>query len=463
MEGYAKKAIDYASRFGEYADIRFETKEIRGILLEDGKVERTINIIESSVGIRVLVNGAWGFYAMDNPHREDYIVAAEKACKLAKAYKPDKKIRLAEAKAYNEDINFEVRDDPNTNFDELVKVAKECDSIIRRYDRINRSSIVIGYEKVKKGFLNTESSRIIQNYTDTTATLSATAHEGISESTSVTEGGRGGIEMLSNLREKADYIADMASRLIDAKPVKEDKTKVIMNPDFVALLTHEILGHPSEADRVLGYELAWAGGAWWANKLGSKIGSELLNVADDPTIPKSLGNYRYDDEGVLAREKVLIKDGVLIDHMYNRETAYEFGREPNASMRATSAKFVPLIRMACTYIKPGDYEYQEMLKEVKDGYLICDMKVPSIDMYRYNWSVSAQYAYKIEDGELKDLHRDVIVMNNAPDFFNSIDACSKEFEIRPILNCGKGDPMQIMRMGNGGPYIRGEVIVKSVQ
>ena len=91
------------------------------------------------------------------------------------------------------------------------------------------------------------------------------------------------------------------------------------------------------------------------------------------------------------------------------------------------------------------------------------MKVPSIDMYRYNWSISCQYAYKIEQGEIRDLHRDVIVMNNAPDFFNSIDACSKEFEIRPILNCGKGDPMQIMRMGNGGPYIRGEAIVKSVQ
>ncbi len=462
MEDYAKKAIEHISELVEYADLRFEMKEVRGILLEDGKIERLNNTIESSMGIRVLVNGSWGFYAVDNPSKEDYIDAAERAYRLARAY-TSKDVKLADVKAYDEEVNFDIKDDPSINFDELLKIAKECDSIIREHKRIKKSSISIGYEKVKKGFINTESSRIIQNYTDTTAILSATAHEGISESMSVTEGGRGGIEMLSNVREKAEYIASMASKLIDAKPVKEEKAKVIMNPDFVALLTHEILGHPSEADRVLGYELAWAGGAWWANKLGRRIGSEQLNVSDDPTIPKSLGHYKYDDEGVLAKEKILVKDGVLEDHMYNRETAYEFGREPNASMRASNAKYIPLIRMACTFIKPGDYGYQEMIKDVDDGYLICDMKVPSIDMYRYNWSISSQYAYKIKHGEIKELHRDVIVMNNAPDFFNSIDACSKEFEIRPILNCGKGDPMQIMRMGNGGPYIRGEAIVKSVQ
>ncbi|MEM2966313.1 MAG: TldD/PmbA family protein, partial [Candidatus Nitrosocaldaceae archaeon] len=372
------------------------------------------------------------------------------------------KVKLAYTKAHNDKVYFDTRIKPEDNIDELLKIAKECYAIMRV--NTQKSSISIGYQRVSKLFMNSESANIVQEYTDTTAVLTSVASEqGLNESTSTTEGGRGGIEMLENVRTKAEYISSMASKLVKAKPVKESKSKVILNPDFVALLTHEILGHPSEADRVLGYELAWAGGAWWAGKLGSRIGSSLLSVIDDPTIPSTLGNYKYDDEGVIAREKILIKDGILVDHMYSRETALKFDKEPNASMRASDAKFMPLIRMACTYIKPRDYSYQEMIKEVKDGYLVCDMKVPSIDMFRYNWSISAQYAYKIEQGELKDLHRDVIIMNNALDFFNSIDACSKEFEIRPILNCGKGDPMQIMRMGNGGPYIRGEAIIKSVQ
>lgn len=160
---------------------------------------------------------------------------------------------------------------------------------------------------------------------------------------------------------------------------------------------------------------------------------------------------------------MLIEKGILREHMHSRETAAKFDTEPNAGMRASGYEFMPLIRMACTYINSGDWEHEEMIKEVKDGYLICNMKVPSIDMMRYNWSISCQYAYEIKDGKVGNLLRDVIVMGIAPDFFSSIDACSKEFEIRPILNCGKGDPMQSMRMGNGGPYVRGQATVKSVE
>jgi TldD protein len=235
-----------------------------------------------------------------------------------------------------------------------------------------------------------------------------------------------------------------------------------MNPDFVSLLTHEILGHPSEADRVLGKEMAWAGGAWWKDKLGEQVGSEHLSVFDDPTIPGSLGWYYFDDEGVETKKTTLLEKGVLKNHMQNRETANDFRTQPSANMRATNYRFMPLIRMACTCIEPGDWNPKEMIKEVKSGYLVSNMKVPSIDMKRYNWSISSQYAQKIENGELTDLVRDVIVMGTAPEFFKSIDACGKDFTVRPITNCGKGDPMQSMIMGNGGPSIRGTATIKSV-
>ena len=130
----------------------------------------------------------------------------------------------------------------------------------------------------------------------------ATAHEsGLTQSVNITEGGRGGLEQIlekDKIQHSAKEIALKASQLIDAKPAKEEKATVVMNPDFVSLLTHEILGHPSEADRVLGKEMAWAGGAWWKGKIGEKIGSEELNVFDDPTIKESLGWYYFDDEGV---------------------------------------------------------------------------------------------------------------------------------------------------------------------
>ena len=237
----------------------------------------------------------------------------------------------------------------------------------------------------------------------------------------------------------------------------------MLNPDFVSLLTHEILGHPSEADRVLGKEMAWAGGAWWAGKIGEKIGSDSLNVFDDPSLEGSLGWYQYDDEGVKSSRTNLIENGVLKNHFQNRETAEIFNAKPSANMRATSYKFMPLIRMACTCIDKGDWNPEEMFKDVKDGVYVSNMKIPSIDMKRYNWSISCQFAHKIENGEITDLLRDVIVLGTAPEFFKSIDACGNDFTVRPITNCGKGDPMQSMIMGNGGPTVRGIATVKSVE
>jgi len=471
-EDLASKAIDHALSLGaSYADARFEFRTDKGLLIENGSIEHFASQLESGIGLRVIVDGAWGFYAFANPKDlEDVRVAAEQAFKLAKSSSANvkRKAVLADTKAHTDTVDFGFKKDPRNAMNELVQIAKDCDKIIRSAGkRIHRSSVSIGYGYVEKMFMSSDGARIQQRYIDTITNMSATAHEsGLTQNVSATEGGRGGIEMITehvDVREKAEEIAEKAVQLIDAKPAKEQKARVVMNPDFVALLTHEILGHPSEADRVLGYEMAWAGGAWWAGKIGQKIGSDALNVSDDPTIEHSLGHYRYDDEGVRAKEKVLIKNGVLVDHMHSRETASKFNVEPNAGMRATGYEFMPLIRMACTYINAGNWNYEEMIKEVDDGFLICNMKVPSIDMLRYNWSISCQYAYTIKKGEVKDLLRDVIVMGIAPEFFGSIDVCSKDFEIRPVLNCGKGDPMQTMRMGNGGPYVRGIATVKSVE
>jgi TldD protein len=387
------------------------------------------------------------------------------AVKSALHYSTNKKhkVKLAESQVYVDNVDFSVSKKPT--LEELTKIGFECDSIIRSNKRIHKSSLSMEHDTFSKYFVNSDGAKITQRFEDTIANVTATAHEsGLTESVNATEGGRGGLEMIldkNDIMKTSEFVAQKASELLDAKTAKEENATVVMNPDFVALLSHEILGHPSEADRVLGKEMAWAGGAWWAGKLGEKIGSQELNVIDDPTLP-SLGYYKYDDEGVFAKSKSLIENGVLVNHMQSRETASIFNTEPNSGMRATGYGFMPLIRMACTCIQGGDWDPQEMIKEVKNGYLISNMKIPSIDMMRYNWSISCQFAQKIENGELKELLRDVIVMGIAPDFFNSIDACGKDFTVRPITNCGKGDPMQIMRMGNGGPHVRGIATVKSV-
>ncbi len=468
LEDYAEKAVQIALENGsQYCDVRAESMSTKGFVIENGEVENFILLSDSGLGIRVLVNGAWGFYSVSDPKSFDQIKEnVEDAVKSTQYYSTNKKqkIRLAEVRSFVDEVNFKVKIEPT--IEEMIQVGLESDKIIRSKKRIIHSSVSIHHDKFHKYFVNSEGSKITHNFDDVIANLSATAHfSGLTESVNTTEGGRGGLEIITGKNEilvAAQSISEKADALLDAKTVKEEKATVVMNPDFVALLTHEILGHPSEADRVLGKEMAWAGGAWWAGKIGTKIGSPELNVIDDSTIPSSLGWYKYDDEGVPATKKLLIEDGILCNHLHSRETAAQLNVNPNSSMRSAGYSFMPLIRMACTCIAPGNWNPDEMIKDVKSGYLICNMKTPSIDMMRYNWSISCQYAQKIENGELGDLLRDVIVMGNSPEFFESIDAAGKDFQVRPITNCGKGDPMQIMRMGNGGPHIRGKSIVKSV-
>ena len=468
MEDYAEKALEFALQNGcQYCDVRAETILSQGFLLEDGEIEHFTSSSDSGLGIRVLAGGAWGFYSISNPRSlEEIKNATMEATKSALHYSASKKhkVKLAETKSYVDKVNFSPKKLPT--FDDLTKLGFECDKIIKSKKRIIKSSISMEYDEFSKYFVNSDGTKITHTFADIIANLSATAHEsGLTESVNSTEGGRGGMEMITgnnDVTNVAEFVAQKASELLDAKTAKEDKATVVMNPDFVSLLSHEILGHPSEADRVLGKEMAWAGGAWWAGKLGEKIGSDKLTVIDDPTIAGNLGWYKYDDEGVLSKRKTLIENGTLINHMQSRETASIFNTEPNSGMRATRYEFMPLIRMACTCIKEGDWDPQEMIKEVKNGYLVSNMKIPSIDMLRYNWSISCQFAQKIENGEPTEMLRDVIVMGTAPEFFNSIDACGKDFTVRPITNCGKGDPMQIMRMGNGGPHIRGVATIKSV-
>ena len=466
LQDLTEKIIKYADKSGvQYCDARAEQQVKKSILIENGEIEHIRNSEDKGIGVRLIKNGSWSFCSITNPNSFDEIKEIlDNTIKNSDYTFSNKKnrINLHNNPINKKQINFPVLKKPEIN--ELATIGLECNKIIKDESKIIKAITNPYYTINSKYFINTEGSEILQNFTDVVIEMVATAHEsGLTQSVNITEGGRGGLELITNkAQQSAKDITKKASELIYAKQVKEETTTLVMNPDFVSLLTHEILGHPSEADRVLGKEMAWAGGAWWKGKIGEKIGSENLNVFDDPTIKESLGWYYFDDEGVETKKTNLIEKGVLKNHMQNRETSEVFKTQPTGNMRATNYRYMPLIRMACTCIGNGDQNVDEMIKNVKNGYYISNMKIPSIDMKRYNWSISCQYAQKIENGEITDLQRDVIVMGTAPEFFNSIDACGNDFTVRPITNCGKGDPMQSMIMGNGGPTIRGTATVKSV-
>ena len=230
------------------------------------------------------------------------------------------------------------------------------------------------------------------------------------------------------------------------------------NPHFNALLAHEIVGHPTEADRVLKLETAYAGRSWLFrdfqdNELGKQIASPLLTAYSDPSI-HGYGHFKYDMEGTPGKRVNLIENGILRGFMNGREYAAILGHPPNGSMRATKPHYVPIVRMTNTIFANGNKNPEEIIAEVKEGYYIVNHRIPSISESRENFRISAQKVFRIENGKITKLYRQGGITADSKDFLMNIDAVGNDFEVFPIPNCGKGQPMQVMRVGNGGPTLR---------
>ena len=241
-------------------------------------------------------------------------------------------------------------------------------------------------------------------------------------------------------------------------PSSDRDVVVVTDPHYNTLVSHEILGHPVELDRALKMETAYAGRSWLLrgldeHQVGKRVASPLVTAYSDPALP-GYGHYAYDHEGTPARRVVHIDGGVFQGFMNSRQTAAIFGGAPNGHWKATDASLVPLIRMSNTVFANGDRDSREMIREVDHGYYVVGHRTPSIAESRENFRISARKVYEIRGGELGRLYRDGGIAADSRDYLMNVDAVGSDFRLYPIPNCGKGQPMQTKKLGNGGPTMR---------
>src|SRR5271157_884086 len=274
------------------------------------------------------------------------------------------------------------------------------------------------------------------------------------------EGYRGELMPNPDLQTFAMELAHEARELAAAPVLNppDREVTVVTDPHFNALVAHEVVGHPCEADRALKMEAAYAGRSWLLrslhdNEIGMQVGSPLLSACSDPSL-EGYGQYRYDHEGTPGRRVTHIEQGVFRGFLNSRATAAALGVTPNGSARATDARYVPLIRMSNTFFMPGERKPEEIIGEVDRGYYVCGNRVPSIAESRENFRISARRIYEIERGRLGRLFRDGSVTSDTRPFFMNVDAVGNDLRLIAIPNCGKGQPMQVKRMSNGGPTMR---------
>jgi TldD protein len=209
-----------------------------------------------------------------------------------------------------------------------------------------------------------------------------------------------------------------------------------------------------EGDRIQGREMSQAGRSFISKEMiGQRLGSKCATVIDDPGIPGSYGYYAYDEEGVKARPRYLYKEGLINEFLHNRETGSRMGVSSNGSSRAEFYLREPIVRMANTFVAPGDFEEDELYGTVKDGILMDSFTEWNIDDKRFNQKYVSREAYFIKDGELAGPARKCTLEITTPGFWSAIDAVTKKVRF-DAAECGKGDPGQGMSVFTGGPMLR---------
>ena len=453
----------------DYADIRVVRRQNEEIGVKNGKVEALTSDEDLGFGIRVLLQGAWGFACSSKVTSTEMEAVFRKALKIAKASSKAKGegILFSSAPPVVDGYQTLIATDPfHISLETKLNLLLKAEETIRRNTKVKISEASMGSYRTEKTFASTEGSYIEQEVVECGAGISATAIEGGEvQVRSYPNSFRGNfatkgfewIESLS-LQDHAERVADEAEQLLSAKPCPSKVTTLILDSSQLALQIHESIGHPIELDRILGTEASYAGTSFLSPDMvhNFKYGSEIVNVVADATFPGGLGTFGYDDEGTKAQRVPIISRGILANLLTSRETAYLLGKESNGTMRADGWNRIPLIRMTNINLEPGEWTLEEMIRDTEEGLLLSTNRSWSIDDKRINFQFGTEVGWEIKGGRLGEMVKNPTYTGITPQFWNSCDAIANKnhWQMWGTPNCGKGEPGQVAHVGHGAPPAR---------
>ncbi len=491
--GEKKQLADVAlntarSKGATYADVRIGRYLNQAIITRETRVQNIANSESYGVGIRVIANGCWGFAASNNVTKEEIAKTAERAVAVAKANSKVQStpVQLAPQTGYGE-VSWKTPIIKNA-FE--IPVKEKVDLLLS----VNAAAMSGGASFVnslifsineQKYFASTDGSYIDQDIHRLYPTFTVT---GINKASGKFETRKSlsspvgmGFEYLSatpadkvtgivtRYKNRYDMLEDVKAATKDvaekllAKTVEPGKYDLVLDPSHLWLTIHESVAHPTELDRVLGYEANYAGTSFltldkWKSKT-FKFGSENVNIVADKLQPGSLGAVGYDDEGVKTKQWDIIKNGILVNFQAIRDQAHIIGlKESQGCCYAQSWNDVQFQRMPNVSLQPGKNKLSvdDMIKNVEKGIYIIGDGSFSIDQQRYNFQFGGQTFYEIKNGKITGMLKDVAYQANTQEFWNSCVAVADQSDYRlgGAFNDGKGQPGQSNAVSHGSSTTR---------
>jgi TldD protein len=466
----ASAALAAAQAAGaEHADVRISRQRSRRASARDARPLGVLSDSVTGLGVRVLVDGVWGFAAGDRITPSAAVEVARSAVAMAVMAAPAarERVTLAPEPAHVAQMwASPVQIDPFEVPDAEVLATLE-----------HRSAQLLASPHVHRVDARMHAARDITYYADTAGTdtlQQRTRVEGGLTAFHVTESrfddmstcappaargweylaGDGTWDWDDELARLPDWLAEKSV----APSITPGRYDLVLHPTNLWLTIHESVGHATELDRALGYEANYAGSSFATlDQLGSlRYGSSLMHVTGDRIAPYGLATVGFDDEGVAAQSWDLVRDGTLVGYQLDRRMAAEhgFGRS-NGCAFADSAAHVPVQRMPNVSLQPDPQgpDLDGLIAGVEDGLCIVGDKSWSIDMQRYNFQFTGQRFLRIRSGRVVGQVRDVAYQSSTPRFWGSLRALGgpATYLLGGALNCGKAQPGQVAPVSHGCP------------
>jgi TldD protein len=465
VERLAEHAIDAAVAAGAgYADARVVQRRAQHVATKNGEVDTVSDAETEGIGVRVLVDGAWGFAGDPRTSDEGARDAALRAVSFARASssRARRRVELAPLPSATGEYSAPSERDPvDVPLEEKIALCLGAEEGMRRPE-VKITEAMVRAMREHRVFRSSEGARVTQHFVECGGGIDALAvsDEGRVQNRSYPSAhggssGQAGWEYVVGLGldREAPRVGEEAAALLAADLCPAAVTTIVVDAEQMLLQVHESVGHPTELDRVYGTEAAYAGTSFLKpNDLGSlRYGSEHMNITADPTTPLGLGTFGWDDEGAPARRQPVVEGGILTGYLASRETSALIGRELGGSMRADNWSRMPLVRMTNLHLEPDAGTLDDLLAEVDDGLFLCTNKSWSIDDKRLNFQFGTQVAWEIKKGKLGRMLRDPTYTGVTPEFWGRLDAVAGPgaWELHGLTNCGKGQPGQHAHVSHG--------------
>ncbi len=429
----------------EFADIRIASNYYLMIQLKDGKIIRTIKSDSCGFNIRIYREGYW------------YMGSSNKLSKseIKSTLKSIDKIRI-KIKSSKLKLNPEINQNnilPNWKRDPRdVQISEKLDLI----KSVNNSAMIKGIENREIIYSEGIDHWVIANNHGTFVSFynsypiiylsvsvkDANGRQKITQSI----GGNAGLEIFKDneLIKFSRETAEKAVHMINAKPVKGGRYDVVLDSAMTGVYTHEAFGHATEADGIINKS------SILADKINKRVGREIITIIDDPTIPNARGSFKFDQEGVKAKRRVLVRDGILNEYLNSIETSTKIKMKQNGAARAMDISSLPIPRMSNTFIMPSK-ESVDIYEGIKEGVAFFDFQYGYTNPGSGNFMFKSQYGRMIRNGKLAEYVRDAALAGNTLDILNRVDAVGNDFKLHNGT-CGKEG--QWVPVTSGGPSIR---------